>query len=428
MEKPQNSIRITSIQVFCSVGSAMENDDMRGISHLIEHMVFKGTKKLPSSKHIFKIYDDIGAYINATTEKSYTNYEVKCPDNYVKECIMGLSDMVLNSVFPPSEFEKEKKVVIEENIRLEDDHNSRIEDMYDSSVYKGSPYEKPIDTLAYHGPNTLQYNQAVQLYKKFYVPNNMVLSVITHLPFSKIMSILEHSDFVLTSTASTTDCLSTLSSYYVPQTEPQYIITKRKELNTTRVIVGFRTCSQYVPDKYALNVLSNLLGGYMGSRLFTVLREENGLTYSSFCDTCYYSILGDFSIFAETDPKKLLLNGSKKGVLPLLINIIHDLQKNGVGQRELDIAKNNLRGSFALEEESNENACFYNGSKVLLYGENKSITPYSKRYDTHYKNITTRDIHNVVKRYLVKANMTVCILGERVPGIQSIKKICEIID
>jgi len=428
-ETPQNSIRITAIQVFCSVGSAMETDNTRGISHFIEHMVFKGTKKLPSSKDIFNIYDKIGASINAHTEKSYTNYEVKCHDDYVKECIIGLSDMLLNSVFSPQAFAKEKKVVIEETIRLEDNNDSRIADMYDSSIYRGSSYENPIDTFSYHGANTLQHDQVVQFYRMFYKPANMGLSIITHLPFSKIMDILSKCEFATTPVSEPSDCLPKLISQYAMQLKPQYVLTTHKGLNTIQLMVGFRTCSQYSQDKYAINLLSNMLGGYMGSRLFTTLREKHGLTYASHCNTCYYSILGDFSIYAETDPKKIFLNnGDGKGVLPLIIGIIRDLQKNGITQEELDIAKTNLHGSFVLSEEANENACFYNGSKLMLYQDGVQFTPYNKRYETHYKHITTSDIHHVIKRYLVKSNMTVCLLGEHVPTVKKLKQICEIID
>jgi predicted Zn-dependent peptidase len=427
-ETPQNSNPISAIQVFCEVGSAMETDDVRGISHMVEHMIFKGTKKILSSEDIFKIFDEIGAYINAKTEKSYTNYQIKCHDDYVKKCIIELSDMLLNSVFKRAEFEKEKKVVVEENFRLEDNNNARIEDMYDASIYKGSSYQYSVDILAYHGENTLQHEQVIKFYKMFYRPENMVLSIITHMPFSKVIDIIKRSEFVTQINETHPIRLPKPIMDYAIQTEPQYIMQTRAGLNEVKLIVVFRTCSQYSPDKYALNLLSNVLGGYMGARLFTILREKNGLTYSSFCDTCYYSILGDFSIFSETDPNKLLLNkGVGKGVLPLIMDIIRDLQKNGVGKSELEVSKHNLRGSMALEEEMNENACFYNGSKLILYDE-EHITPYKKRYDTHYKHITQRDIHDVIKRYLVKSNMTVCLLGKHIPNIKKIKEVCEIID
>jgi predicted Zn-dependent peptidase len=158
-ENPRNSISVSSIQVFCKVGSAMETDETRGISHFVEHMVFKGTKNKPLAKDISQTYDKIGAYFNATTEKSYTNYIVKCEDEYVENCILVLGDMLLNSVFDKGEFEKEKKVVVEENILLEDSGENIVADMYDAAIYKGSPYENAIDKLSYHKPGSLTRKQ-----------------------------------------------------------------------------------------------------------------------------------------------------------------------------------------------------------------------------------------------------------------------------
>lgn len=423
-EKPRNSISTSAIQLFCKVGSAMETDENRGISHFIEHMVFKGTKKMPQSKEISNTYDEIGAYFNATTEKAYTNYIVNCQDEYVKNCILVLGDMLMNSVFDRKEFEKEKKVVVEETIILEDSNSDIISDIYDASVYKGSSYEYPIDVFSYHKPGSLDYDTAIQFYKTFYRPINMVLSVVSHISFSRFIDILNHSDFTkLRHNESFIHCPNPALSY-LPQNEPQYIIKQRKGANTMHLIVGFRTCSQYSPDKYALNMLENILGGYMSARLFTVLREENGLTYTSYANSRYYSILGDFSIGAETDPAKLLVNkGVGKGVLPLIMDIIADLQKNGVSKKELQTSKSNLKGSIAIDQ-SISGACFYNGSKLILYDDGTPVVSYYDRFDNYYKHITQRDINDVIQKYLKKMNMTVCILGEHVPSLKTIKSIC----
>jgi predicted Zn-dependent peptidase len=415
----------------------METDDIRGVSHFTEHMVFKGTKKMPLAKDISKTYDEIGAYFNATTNKSYTNYIVKCEDEYVKNCILVLGDMLLNSLFDKDELEKEKKVVVEEAILLEDSGVNIVSDMYDAVIYKGSSYENSIDELSYHKPGSLTHDQVYNFYKTFYKPSNMVLSVVSHVPFAKFIDIANHSDFTKAISGSPfVRCPNPVISYD-PQTEPQYILNTRKGLNTLHLIIGFRTCSQYSPDKYVLNILSNILGGFMNARLFSTLREKNGLTYSSYASTSYYSILGDFSIRAETDPSKILENkgvshskgtrkgtSHSKGVLPLIVDIIADLQKNGVSASELRIAKSNMKGGMTINEENNSNACFHNGSKMLLYDDETPIVSYHDIYDKYYKSITQREIYDVIQKYFTKQNMTVCILGNHDSNIQVIKDIC----
>ena len=450
-EKSRNNIAITDIQVFCKVGSSMEKNDIRGVSHLVEHMLFKGTKGRPLSKDISRPYDEAGAYFNANTEKSYTNYIVKCQDNYVRNCIIVLADMVMNSVFDKSEFEKEKKVVVEENIRMKDNMQNTISELVDSSIYKGTEYENPIDTLSYHTKNSLTYDKVVQFYKTFYKPNNMGVSIVSNIPFSKIIKIIMKSDLTKVADPIYIAPCAHLSQWE-PQLEPRIILHPRKDIHVMYLCIGFRTCSQYSKDKYALNVLRNILGGYMNARLFTILRESNGLTYTSQSYTEYYDILGEFSISAETNPDKILVhkgNGKArtpevrpsggvrslpskdKGVLPLIVDIIVDLQKNGVSKSELELSKQNLHGSMALSEEVNTNACFYNGSQLMLYNNeltstdsNREFSSYHDRYDKYYKNITQKDIHDVIKKYFKRENMTVCLLGKNIPDIKVIRRIC----
>jgi predicted Zn-dependent peptidase len=111
-EKPISVLPVTSVQVFCDYGSIYENDDVRGAAHFIEHMCFKGTSKIPDAKDIFLNYNKIGAYFNAETDKRYTRYYVLCEDDYVKNSIYILSDMLMNSTFNKKEFQKEREHVM----------------------------------------------------------------------------------------------------------------------------------------------------------------------------------------------------------------------------------------------------------------------------------------------------------------------------
>jgi predicted Zn-dependent peptidase len=459
-ETPHSSLNITAIQVFCKVGSINEDEHTRGVSHFIEHMCFKGTKTRPLSKDILKTYDEIGAYFNATTDKTYTNYVVKCQDAYVKDCITVLSDMLLNSIFDKNEYEKEKKVVIEESFRIENDGESIISDMVDKKMYAGTPYENPIDTLEYHTHNSLQYTPVIEYYKKYYIPENMVISIISHVPMSAFIKILEKSYF-------TKPFLSSSKKYHAPLSKihpkgsnimpraisgieqcPIFFLKKRPELKTIQLAVGFRTCSQYSPDKYALNLLKNALGGYMMSKLFVALREENGLTYTSSVYTKYFDILGDFTIFTETSPEKIMINTTPKisknanekqntkgnsktpthlngkGVFPVIIDLIHELQTKGITLPELQTAKKNLKGSIALEEEDSDTACFLNGSRILLYDKShEPLVSYSDYYDRYYKHLTVKDVNDVIKKYIKLSNMVVCMLGPQLPKLEEVTSI-----
>jgi len=429
-EKPASNLKNTAIQVFCKLGSIYERDGIRGASHFIEHMCFKGTNKIPEAKTIAENYDKIGAYFNASTYKQYTVYIVKCNNNYVENSIAILSDMMMNSSFRPSEFTKEKKVVEEESIRLENHYFSIISDAMEKLLYEGSSFEHAIDELSYHTKDTLKYNDVVELYNTFYRPNNMVISIVSNIPFSHFIKFLQTTYFMKKPTVKCSpDHAWKYQAYYNvrEQSSPKYSLIKKLGAKTSHVMIGFKTCDQFSKDKYILNVLNNIIGGYMSSRMFSTLREKNGLTYRSGSHTTYYDSAGQIVFFAETDPNKLLKNGDHAGVLPLIIDIIRDLCKRGVTQHEVANAKMNLEGSMSLSLENSNTPCEYNGIKMLLYcNDEKSIVPSVDIYKTYYKSITRADVNGIIKKYFKLSQMSVCILGEQVPPVRQIKKICEI--
>ena len=423
-EKPQSELPITSINIFCDYGSTYEKDGVRGAAHFIEHMCFKGTKKINNGKEIFLNYDKIGAYFNANTEKRYTRYKITCQDEYFKNCFYILSDMLMNSVFDKKEFNKELNVVVEENIRSEDDASDSIDMMMNRILYKGSSYADEIDSLSYHTKNKLEYEDMIEIYKMFYVTNRMIVSIVSNIPFSTIKSMIKDCDFFKKLKPSICD----VSKYqkvllYSPQSTIEYNITNKKGVTTTHLSIGFRTCNYYSKDKYVLNMISNIIGGNSSSKLFNILREENGLTYKSSCYTTYYENLGDIRIVIESNPQKILKNGKKQGVLPLIINILNGLIYKGITKEELIIFKNNIKGSMLLDIQNNESSAFHNGLETLMCVE--KVVKYKDLYDEYYVKMNVDEVNKVLRKYLKKENMSVCIFGENVPSLQSVKKECE---
>jgi predicted Zn-dependent peptidase len=422
-EKSNSNLPITSIQLFCDYGSAYEKDGLRGAAHFIEHMCFKGTNKIPNGKEIFTHYNDIGAYFNANTEKKYTRYIIVCQDEYVNNCIYILSDMLMNSTFNKKEFEKERKVVVEENIRNEDDASDIISININKILYKGSSYADAIDTLSFHNANTLKYQDVVDMYKNFYVPNRMVLSIVSNIPFNKIKNIMTRTYFYKTPKICNFDNKYEKVIMFSNQDKIEYNIQSKQGIATLHLNIGFRTCPYNSNDKYILNLISNIIGGNTSSRLFSMLREDNGLTYSSNCYTNYYENLGDLTIDIETDYRKILKDGNKKGIIPLVIGMLNDLIKKGVSQKELTSTKNNLKGSMTLDLQSVETSAFHNGLDMLM--ENDNITPYIDLYEKYYSSITKNQVNQILKKYLTKKNMAVCILSEHVPSLEKVKQECE---
>ena len=410
-QKPKNNLNVTSIQCICDLGSIHENKTTHGSSHFIEHMCFKGTKKLPLAKDIFQKYDEIGATFNAFTCKRYTCYYIKCIDDYITNCIIILSDLLLNSSFDKKEYYKELQVVIQENIKSEDNNQNIVNDIIDSMIYKGSSYEHPVDNIKYHSHNKLTHAMMLNIYRSFYRPENMILSIVSNISFKQIMQIVKKTDFLHNKNLTLPKLEKLVFLNLTPQLEgPHCVIHKKKGIVSNNIAISFRTCSQYDTDKYVLDLLKTMVGGIGNSMLFDILREKNGLTYTSFVTTTYYENTGDFTITAITDPTKILFNGHKKGVLKLIIELLNELIVNGIKQSILKIAKQKLKGNFNISLEDNDVSSLYNAEYVLLYSKNNKYVSYEKLYDVFYKSIDLNNINDVIRKYFKKSNMNVCLL------------------
>ena len=420
-QKPINNLNITSIQCVCDIGSVYENDQTRGSSHFIEHMCFKGTNKIPVSEDIFKKYDEIGALFNAFTDKRYTCYYIKCNDEYITNCLIILSDMLLNSIFNKKEYDKELQVVIQENIKNNDKTSDIISDIIDEMIYKGTSFEKPVDHINYHSSTKhnkpFNYESILDIYKSFYRPKNIILSIVSNISFENILKIINKTYFIQNNSTRMNKSIKVKYSNCIeygrltPQHNAQYIVHKKKGCEINNLAISFRTCSQYNDDKHCLELLKTIIGDIYNSKMFVLLRQDNGLTYSSYVTTDYNEISGFFTLNAITDPTKLIHNGNKKGVLPLIVDLLNRLIENGITREDLIIAKKYKKGKLSLDLENNDVSALYNAEHLLLYANYKYIS-YDNYYDGYYNNIKLKEINNVMRKYFKKTNLNVCLLGD----------------
>ena len=418
-EKSPGNIPVTQMQAFCNFGSVDEPEDSKGAAHFIEHMCFKGTTTIANSSKLTQTYDKIGAYMNATTDKLYTCYVVKCDSNFTENMVKLVSDMMLNSTLSEKECEKEIQVVIEESSRNSDVSSYALFIELYKMIYKNSIYDLPVDTIEFHKKNFV-YSKIRELYKKYYQPNRIVLSVVSDLTFVHVKRIVASSIF--NKTKNSLPCKPILNQYIPPQSETLYKVIEKKSESTTHLAIGFRV---YKEDRHKLVILKTILGGPMSARLFTTLREQNGLTYTSTATLTLYDDYGDLTLYAESDSAKIMKNGrGKKGVFPLIIGIINDVIKNGVTDSEVDLTKQYLKGSLNTNLDSNESKCKHNGLAALL-SPNEPICPYNKLYDVYYKDISKTEINEIARKYLIKNNMSVCFSGGTPPKLSDVKPMCE---
>lgn len=442
-QKSMQELPITTIYAFCKVGSAYETDRVRGASHFVEHMCFKGTHKREEARDILKQYDEIGAFFNAYTEKRFTAYMVKCDDKYVHHCSEILGDMLMNSMFPRKEFDKEQKVVVEESIKGMNDDEYMLQERMDQIIYRGSSYEYPIDCLKYHpSPTFLQYSDIFEWYHWFYHPSNMIFSIVSNLAFSTILSMLKKTAFVKKDRhlkdirpafvlEKPILVLFPMKPDNVKEKHVQIEFYQKKGVSTNILNIAFRTCPRSSLDKYALNILKHILNGLSG-KLFTALRTKHGLTYNSVCLVENYEHTGYLAIQIQTDPSKIIKDNHHIGVLPIVMELLRDLKKKGVTTEDIQTAKGNIQGKYLLSMQSMDNMTEYNGMEsVYQESESKSETestrfvPYSKIYDTFLADLSKKDIQDIIQKYLIRENMVVGIMYETGINKKKIQDICD---
>ena len=441
-EKPFSKLPITSIHIICDIGSVHETDDCRGASHMIEHMCFKGTSHISKAKTISMEYDKIGAEFNAYTTKRFTAFTVKCGDEYVEHSIDILSDMLFHSKFNKHEYDKERVVVVQENVNNKNSPENVIMISADELLYKGSSYEFPVDQLEYHQrANHLPYQHIVDMYKTYYLHERMVISIVSNVSIQSIKKIVMASYFGKQPTSnkgcfgkqptSNKGCfgkqstsnkgsraISPIHHSLQPQQDIQYSLIKKRGVNNTLLTIGFRTCSHDNRDRYPLEILKRVLSGTMSGRLFSILREKHSLIYSTKITTEYHEETGDFLLFTQTESDFLL---KSDGVLPLLVKLLNDLVKHGITEEELKVAKGNYKGVLMKDLENINNQCEYNGNEVLM--ESSRMIPYSKLYDVYFKNVTRAQVISAILQYFRRTNMSVCLLSEKLPSLERVQNV-----
>jgi predicted Zn-dependent peptidase len=205
--------------------------------------------------------------------------------------------------------------------------------------------------------------------------------------------------------------------------ENHFVYYKKKGISSTIVNVGFRTCSYYSNDKYILQLLTHVLNGFSGT-LFTAFRTKHGLTYHSSAHTHYHEHTGYMNFFIQTDPVKLLMDGKKEGILPILIGLITDLIQHGITEDDIKRAKGNCKGKVLMELQSIDSLASYNGINVVFQHQPGT---FQNLYKTHIESITVKQVNDIIRKYMIHENLVVGIAYEKDIPKQTIEKLFSVI-
>lgn len=379
-KKTENCYTV-SLGVYVDVGCVKESEKENGYSHFIEHMFFKGTKRR-SARQISEEMDDIGANLNAFTSKDCTCYYTKSVSSDLEKCVDLLSDLYFFSEFAEEELKREKSVVIEEINMSEDTPDDVSQDAISAALFKNQPLGQTILGL----PDNIKYcdRHSIKNYKeKHYIPSNTVISVAGNFDFAKLDKLVEnyfetHFERMVA---------------VLPETEPKVTYTSEfvhrfKDIEQCHLEVAVGGCALNSSDRYALSILSGILGGATSSRLFQTIREKHGLVYSVYSYPSFYSNCGMLEIYAA-------LSGSNiEKYCDLLEAELNEFLDKGVTQQELVRAQVQAVNGLYMSLENNMTLMRLFGRCLLKTG-----TVYNAENEVEkYRAVTVREVNDLARR------------------------------
>ncbi len=330
-------IRSVSIGIWVKTGSRDEEPQWNGISHFIEHMVFKGTKHR-SAEDIARQVDSIGGNMDAFTAKECICFNVKLLDEHLPIAMDVLSDLVLNPVFDVQDITRERGVILEEIKMDEDSPDYLVHEIFTQNFWKDHPLGKPIlgtrDTV-----KKFERDPVVGFYGQRFAPSNLIICAAGHLKHKEFASLaarhFEHMKPAKNGLHSST-----------PKIVPRIIMRNKKALEQVQICVGVPSHPIAHERRHASYILNTLLGGGMSSRLFQNIRERQGLAYAIYSDLNPYRDTGCLSVYAGTSRE------SAAKVVQCIVNEFRNLKSQDVPDEELRRCKDQLKGSLMLSLES----------------------------------------------------------------------------
>ncbi|WP_195945359.1 M16 family metallopeptidase [Paraclostridium bifermentans] len=391
-------LKSITLGVWVNAGSRIENEELGGISHFIEHMLFKGTKNR-TSKEIASTIDNLGGQINAFTSKECTCYYVKLLDEHIDIGIDILSDMFLNPLFDEKDIDKERQVIIEELKMYEDSPEDLVYDLLMEGIYKTDALGMNIigteESLYNMNRNTIK-----DYFNKYYVASNSVISISGNFKFEQMVKLIESKFKDLP-----------MGNVDIEITEPEFhpcFIARNKDTEQVNLAISLKAIPlEYREDAYALSIINNIFGGSISSRLFQNIRENKGLVYSIYSAPSLYRKSGELGIYAS------MSNENLKKVYNLVLEEIDNLRQNHLTDKEIKESKEQLKGSYILGLESTSSRMMSIGKAMVLTKKVKNPNDIIESIN----NIDKARIDLIIDKVFNRENIGVCIVGRDVEGI-----------
>ena len=347
-------LRSSSLGIWVKAGSANESEDNNGIAHIIEHMLFKGTQSRTANQ-IANDMARIGGNMNAYTSKECTSFYATTLSEYLPVAIDILSDMLTHSLIEEKALKKEKGVIIEEIDMYDDSPEDLVHEMLQQKIWRNHP-------LGYMISGTkkivkkITREQIIDFMDRYYVGENMLISVAGNFDETKTISLLEDKFKSIKEKSVTEQNIIGVPLYN------KVICKKDRDIEQMHCNIAFHSISYLSEERYVLSILNSIFGGSINSRLFQKIRESSGLTYSIYSYGSSYRETGLFHIYAAMNPAQTTT------VIKKIVQIINDIKKKGVTEEELLMTKEQIKTELILGSESAKSRMNANGKSMLNRG------------------------------------------------------------
>lgn len=382
-----------SLGLWVGVGGRHEPERISGVSHFIEHMLFKGTHRRSSLK-LSQAVEGVGGYLNAfTTEENTCFYSKACHDQ-VDELWDVLADMLLNSKFDPAELEKERNVIKEELSSYLDQPHQLVQEMLNEVMWPDHPLGRAL-TGTVETLDAMKRSDLTGYLRRHFLAPSIVVAAAGPWAHADLVKLVKKQ-----AARFAKGKIARFETIKPIEDRPRVYVT-RKKTEQTQISLGMRTCSRHDPRRFAMRLLNTILGENMSSRLFQVVREEKGMAYSIYSGVTAFEDSGVLAVSAGVETAR----GGE--ALSLILREIQILREKAPSKAELRRARDYLIGQMELSLENTEHQMMWAGENMLAYGT--AVSPGTIKDSLGA--VTLAEIRNVAKDFLQPSQMSLAVVS-----------------
>lgn len=386
------SVRSVCVGIWLRTGARQESAEDNGISHFIEHMLFKGTKTR-SAEEIARAADSIGGHLDAFTAKETTNYSIKVLDEHLPRAFSILSDLVKNPRFEPEHITNESRVIQEEIKMVEDTPDDLVHEMFTQTYWRGHALGRPILGTR-RNVGSFDRKRLFAYFRRHYAPNNLLIAAAGHVKLPQLMGLI-HQEFDSQAAG------RPLRTGPIPVPNPHLQVRHKKDLEQVHLCVGAPSYPQPHKNRFPAYILNSVLGGGMSSHLFQNIREKRGLAYAVFSSLSSFHDAGCLSVYAATAADKA------REVINLIFEEFCLLKSNPITPEELQRAKDYLKGSLLLSLESSTSRMSNLARQEMYFGRYITQDEIARSVDA----VTAEQVLGVAQEFFRPERLAVTVLG-----------------